>query len=432
MNTEPKIECLKDLLSLLLCVPDYQRPYTWSVKSASTLFWDVYGAFKNSTDEYRIGSIILYQNGSQYEIVDGQQRLTSISILLYCLDNDSNCGLLNQKYGVASKKALSENFNTMAQLCENFDTKEKELFTDYLLYLCTVVKIVVMNEQEAFQFFDSQNSRGKELAPHDLLKSYHLREMNEDSVADKTAIINEWEGLNQKDLTSFFENNLYPLVHWYRDQYGLGYSSSKIDIFKGIQTSNRYNFSVYHQSANFYIEQVNQSNVSELLSDRKICQFQLTQPLIAGRRFFLYTLHYYELYKVINEKVYSRYSDLSNSGRGDWLVRNLFVNVLVFFVDRFGMASLTDAVYSHLFSWCYSLRLLLHSVYEESVNKYALGKHKINQGKNFFYLISEMNQPEDLFSIPLVKPNKELFKYLERNTYKEIWNKYSKMGLENG
>jgi hypothetical protein len=44
---------------------------------------------------------------------------------------------------------------------------------------CSFVRIVTYIEQEAFQFFDSQNTRGKSLEPHDLLKSYHLREMTD-------------------------------------------------------------------------------------------------------------------------------------------------------------------------------------------------------------------------------------------------------------
>ena len=81
---------------------------------------------------------------------------------------------------------------------------------------CTTVQIVTDSEQEAFQFFDSQNSRGKELAPHDLLKSYHLREMNSEVENLKVKIINRWENVNQDDLDDLFKSYLYPLTQWYR------------------------------------------------------------------------------------------------------------------------------------------------------------------------------------------------------------------------
>ena len=207
----------------------------------------------------------------------------------------SSSALLQQTYGKASKKAVSQNFSTLSQLCENLDAEKKSGLKDYLIKHCSIVRIIVQNEQEAFQFFDSQNSRGKELAPHDLLKSYHLREMNDDSVAEKISLINRWEDTNQDDLASFFKDVLYPLVRWFRGKDGLGYSSKKISFFKGIKKNNTYNFSVYHKSANLYIEQMNQNNVYEILSEKKISQFQLSQPLIAGKRFFFYTLHYYDL-----------------------------------------------------------------------------------------------------------------------------------------
>ena len=232
MNTEPKIEEIGKLLDLPLSIPEYQRPYTWSAKSASTLFWDVFEAFSNALDEYRIGSVILCFNGDAYDIVDGQQRLTTISLLLYCLGETASSTLLQQKYGKASKKALSQNFGTLSQLCENIDSRKNLDLIDYIKNHCSIVKIFVQNEQEAFQFFDSQNSRGKELAPHDLLKSYHLREMHDDSVADKIMLITKWEDTNQDKLASFFKEVLYPLVRWFRGKDGLGYSSKKISFFK--------------------------------------------------------------------------------------------------------------------------------------------------------------------------------------------------------
>lgn len=440
MNTEPRIVSIEDLLALRLSLPEYQRPYTWNAKSASTLYWDVFEAYSNSLDEYRIGSVILCYNEKtkSYDIVDGQQRLTTISLLLYCLDKTCSSALLQQKYGKASKKAISQNFSTLSQLCENLDSERKIGLKEYLIRRCSIVEIIVQNEQEAFQFFDSQNSRGKELAPHDLLKSYHLREMNDDSVAEKVSLINRWEDTNQDDLASFFKDVLYPLVRWFRGKDGLGYSSKKISFFKGIKKNNTYNFSVYHKSANLYIEQMNQNNVYEILSEKKISQFQLSQPLIAGKRFFFYTLHYYDLYKKIDGMVNKKFPDLVNGGRGDQLVRNLFINVLMFFVDRFGEKELSEAVYRYLFSWVYMLRISLYSVYEESINKYALGYHNINYGLNLFSLINQMNQPKELFENALSKPDASKLEKAKKKAhetrlkrYIENWEKYSGMGVKN-
>ena len=128
---------------------------------------------------------------------------------------------------------------------------------NYLFEHCSVVQIVTDSEQEAFQFFDSQNSRGKELDPHDLLKSYHLREMDDEEEDQKIRIINQWENVNQDDLKDLFKIYLYPLTQWYKGKSGLGYSSSKIDVFKGIKTTNVFNYAIYHKASNLFVEQFN-------------------------------------------------------------------------------------------------------------------------------------------------------------------------------
>ena len=176
------------------------------------------------------------------------------------------------------------------------DKNVLERYISYVLNECTLVKIVTGSEQEAFQFFDSQNSRGKVLAPHDLLKSYHLREMKDDSEGEKVQIVNLWENTSQKKLGMLFEKNLFPLVKWYKTQDGLNYSVKDIKTFKGIKRSNNFNFSVYNRAANLYIERFNTEGMYELTSGKHVNQFQLTQPLIAGKRFFQYSLHYADLY----------------------------------------------------------------------------------------------------------------------------------------
>ena len=103
IHDELKITTIKELFTMDLTLPSYQRPYSWSVKSTNTLFIDTYEAFKDGTSEYRIGSVILHKASTgKYNIVDGQQRLTTLSILLYCLGED-NQSMLKEKYGKLSK-----------------------------------------------------------------------------------------------------------------------------------------------------------------------------------------------------------------------------------------------------------------------------------------------------------------------------------------
>lgn len=221
-----KISKIKELFTMDLILPSYQRPYSWSVKASNTLFNDTFQAFKNGIKEYRLGSIILHkEEAEKYSIVDGQQRLTTLSILIYCLRYDEK-GILKEKYSELSdeKGMLKERYSKLSEgnIIRNFrvlDRRIKELkddelrdYEEYLLNQCTVVQIVTDSEQEAFQFFDSQNYRGKALSPHDLLKSYHLREMDRESENQKVEIIKQWEEIKQEDLDDLFKIYLYPLT----------------------------------------------------------------------------------------------------------------------------------------------------------------------------------------------------------------------------
>lgn len=396
------------ILQKQLDIPNYQRPYKWSIDSALTLFNDLYFAFNNKIKEYRIGSAILYKNDEgKYYIVDGQQRITTLSILFYFLDKN-NCNnyklLTKQSYNSLSKTAIINNALLLKSKCKQLKPEEIKKFSNYILTQCTFVQIVTNDEQESFQFFDSQNSRGRSLFPHDLLKSYHLREMNEDSLKTKIEIINEWEKIPKNRLAIFFANSLYPLVRWYRGLDGFKYSTKKIQTFKGIKQNNNLNFSIYHKAANLYIEHFNKNEMYELTEGNKISQFQLTQPLISGRRFFLYVLYYYQLHKKITDYINSsKYRDITpDSKQWEIYIKNLFINIIIFFVDRFNFKALNENYLFFFYRWAYSLRLVMEKVSLSTINKYAKGNSdRINRGINLFYKISEMQKPEEIENILL-------------------------------
>ena len=430
IQDELKITKLKDLLNMKLVLPSYQRPYSWSVKSANALFIDTYEAFKDEINEYRLGSVILHKECSEkYNIVDGQQRLTTLSILLYCLDY-CNQSLLKEKYSKLSNDVILTNFGVLSKRVNELNHDEGEKYKNYLLNQCTMVQIVTDSEQEAFQFFDSQNSRGKELAPHDLLKSYHLREMISEDENQKVKIINRWENMNQDDLDNLFKSYLYPLIQWYKGKDGLGYNSSKIDYFKGIKGTNIYDYAIYHKASNLYVEQFNANGSNELLAFKHLNQFQLTQPVIAGRRFFNYTIHYGILLEKIQKQINEIYNkdEIPDKRSGDIYIKQLYECSLLFFADRFGIESLTKYVIQQLYSWSYSLRLAMNAVYPQTINKYSKGQHeRANYGINMFSEISEMSDPEELKLLVLKKPdiadnNKEKYKAV----YKLLseWNRW--------
>ena len=438
-NENLRIVTVHELLNENLKIPEYQRPYRWSTESAVTLVTDSYSAFVDKVSEYRIGSVVLHRevdanNLNKLNIVDGQQRLTTISIMFFVFDELIKDGgyadkskLLDEEYNELSCKAIVNNLDIIRRKINEIDKNQLKGYVDFLLNKCTLVKIVTESEQEAFQFFDSQNSRGKELAPHDLLKSYHLREMTDEPEGTKVEIINAWENTEQEKLKNLFSDNLYPLVRWYKQKDGLNYSTKDIKTFKGIKKNNNYNFSIYNRAANLYIERFNAEGMYELTSGKSINKFQLTQPIIAGKRFFEYSLHYVELYKQIDKLVSFKFNEdkIVKSGSGDSYVYNLFINALMFYVDRFNEEALNDTRLNFMYKWAFSLRVCMKAVYRESVNRYAQGlSDRVNHGLNMFSLISEMQSPMELDTIILENVSEETFKNskINVNKYKNIYN----------
>jgi hypothetical protein len=435
VNENIKIVSIRELLGEELSIPGYQRPYRWSTESAATLVTDTYGAWMNEVPEYRIGSVVLHRDKEKgvYHIVDGQQRLTTLSIIIYCYclkqQDDTylqKVKLLDAQYNALSQSAIRNNYEIISRKINEIDDAVIDKYITYLLDKCTLVKIVTESEQEAFQFFDSQNARGKALEPHDLLKSYHLREMRDEPEASKIEIINAWEATKQKELADFFKNHLYPLVRWYKCQSGLNYSSKEIRTFKGIKKDNTYNYSIYNRAAHLYIERFNSEGMYELASRSPLNQFQLTQPVIAGKRFFQYTLHYFRLYQEIEARICFafREEDIPNRRSGDIYIRNLFVNVLMFYVDKFNMEALTDSRMNRLYKWAYSLRLVMKAVYQESVNRYAQGYvERVNYNLKMFTIISEMQEPSQLDTIILERVERKQFEDSKVNIshYEHIW-----------
>ena len=66
----------------------------------------------------------------------------------------------------------------------------------------------------------------------------------------------------------------------------------KLMYSKELKPQMYYNYAIYHKASNLFVEQFNANGSSEILASKALNQFQLTQPLMAGKRFFNYTLHY--------------------------------------------------------------------------------------------------------------------------------------------
>ena len=82
MTPTQKVIKLNELSKENLTIPVYQRPYKWTEKNVIQLLEDIFEYVILKNKNYRIGNIILENEESPNNLVDGQQRLTTISLLL--------------------------------------------------------------------------------------------------------------------------------------------------------------------------------------------------------------------------------------------------------------------------------------------------------------------------------------------------------------
>ena len=183
--SKAEIRSVEELLGWELRIPPYQRPYKWTKKNITDLLLDIETSIREAKKyedfKYRVGTVILHKKIEEgkltYDIVDGQQRILSFLLLSLCFSLECGIGSSLSKHKFSSKvtqKNLHENYKAIREWFA-FAPAGMQDFKQAIKKHLEVVVITVDEISEAFQLFDSQNSRGRALYPHDLLKAYHLR-----------------------------------------------------------------------------------------------------------------------------------------------------------------------------------------------------------------------------------------------------------------
>ena len=300
----------KPLENVELVIPNYQRPYKWTAKNAIQLLDDIIGAKNDNKEVYRVGTLILHYNEKEksYNIVDGQQRVTTFTLLLYAL-LEKNIYFLNKEFMnfPFTRENVANNYRAFVRRRDAMiDVRTKEnaaraqseeeafkiLYNDrkvmelreYIEKQCEIIVVITNDISEAFQFFDSQNARGKKLYPHDLLKAYHLREMNELGTDVIVQTVKRWEEMNQKELSDLFGEYLYRVREWLRGNKAWELNEHNIDKFKGINKEDNSPYAQFFKGAYAYADMVNMSAMPFVSGMKNLNPFQLEAPIVEVNR----------------------------------------------------------------------------------------------------------------------------------------------------
>lgn len=449
---ESKIIKIKDFLCLKnLEIPEYQRPYKWQPKNVRQLIEDI--IIHKDKSAYRIGTAVMYddkyENKDKREksikIVDGQQRLITMSLIANALKSiknkeeyvtkllsDKEITILNQTFNSEiTKNNIVINYNEIKREVANFTKDEIRFFFEK----CELVCITLFDISEAFQFFDSQNARGKDLDPHDLLKAFHLREMLLLPDIEREKCIKDWENRNDEELSELFSQYLFRVRRWSKRKNGRYLNKSNASIFKGVSLDNKtdYPFAYPLKINNVFTDEFNQHLHRKIDNNLQSYPFQIDQVVINGKRFFEMTAFYQHKIDAIQRTYKVNYIKDNNGnslidkdeflkklqflntnstenksyiiletlatykGRnrtGDRYVRNLFDCALLYYTDKFGTKDL-EKVIIKIFIWSYSLRLNKHSVQLASADNKAI------EWNSIFTTIREATEPKEVYQIYL-------------------------------
>lgn len=399
-ENEASIEKVEDLLGCNLRIPEYQRAYQWDTQNIEALLSDILNATNDAEQyqnfRYRIGTILLHKRDDVYDVVDGQQRILSLALLRLALEKTlgkasvTTSPILQQRF---ENKKTQRHFHENYRFCKAWLSRkgtdaQKKIQAAYG-QLLEVVVIRVAKETEAFQLFDSQNARGKALAPHDLLKAYHLREMK-DEPYEMARVVARWEARKPQVIENLFNWYLFPIWNWTQRKKTGDFTAKDIDVYKGIPANAPY---AYAKRAL-----------------RAMPCFQLTDPFIAGADFFGMVEYYLGLLGDVNDRVKDILPKTPRvpASTGLGYATNLFICALLCYYDRF--RDFDVSVVKMLFEWAFMLRVDMQRLGYASVNKYAIGEHGGNYSNmiSMFEKICTARTPDALSSIAITVKKEEM------------------------
>lgn len=254
-------------------IPNFQRQYSWTNDQLDALWDDLYEAYQNKSvdnDCYFLGSIVVVDDGKGYfELIDGQQRITTLMILMNVLVKDFPNINNNSDEVLAAKKGSIEKyiffqeekkrlqlqtdpkydsiFNDLIINRESFsdvdeptrkelklddpqykyinaavffykklsELNETELgeFVNYIFYSTNIIKIECANQSFAIKLFQVLNDRGLELSSSDIVKSYIIGKYDQDDDVGKQVFNNNWKEI--EDLAKHYGFKIDDFIVFY-------------------------------------------------------------------------------------------------------------------------------------------------------------------------------------------------------------------------
>ena len=224
---------IREIFQNAYSIPIYQRAYAWTEKEINTLIDDVYDYYqRESNQNYYIGSLVIHSDTDDVtSVIDGQQRLTTLSLLICYLKNESQYSDLATKIDVSlnfeSRKRSTDIFRILKNK-ENFEKildldnelvdgyrvirkkfqekdgssssdKFDEGYFKYLLENVILIKNELPKDTDLNHYFEIMNNRGEQLEKHEIVKAYLLGRLRPEDSKGRSVISEVWNACQRLD-----------------------------------------------------------------------------------------------------------------------------------------------------------------------------------------------------------------------------------------
>ncbi|TKC14744.1 GmrSD restriction endonuclease domain-containing protein [Robertmurraya kyonggiensis] len=215
---------IRDIFTGNYSIPIYQRAYAWSDKEIETLVDDIYDYYSLKTNQnYYIGSLVVHKDHDDLEnVIDGQQRLTTLSLLICYLKNESNYKDLvkdihvnlhfeSRKRSTDIFKQLKKNnekvFDESNELVDGYRILKKKLnseqydeeYFQYLIGHVILIKNVLPKDTDLNHYFEIMNNRGEQLEKHEIVKAHLLGRLDESDEIGRKVFTEVWNACQRLD-----------------------------------------------------------------------------------------------------------------------------------------------------------------------------------------------------------------------------------------
>lgn len=203
-------------------IPIYQRNYAWDIEEVNQLLDDIK---KHDGDNYYLGALTVKKRADNaFEVIDGQQRLTTLFLILSVLGENFNLNLAFEHRQNSSDelniiKQQSE-LNSDSQIAKvyNYLIKNKDSLFDIKDWQANwgnvqIMQVELPNNADLNQYFERMNNRGEQLEQHEVIKAKLMSELKDDDRAVFSAVWNACSDMSCYAVPSFSANERHELFY---------------------------------------------------------------------------------------------------------------------------------------------------------------------------------------------------------------------------